>query len=123
MVDALRSESDIFALIEKSRRDFKAKNKKNAKKDRRLIPDSELEAIERIATISPCHIGVIEAADNWVVEVLKDAARSPSPDEWNRLQSGPLDGQIGMSFALQWRYNFGRLFGVEGCDDVPLPAD
>ena len=89
-----------------------------------MIPDSELEAIERIGAITPPHIGVIEAADNWVIEILKDAARSPSADEWNRLKSGALDGQIGMSFALQWRYNFGRLFGVEQSDvDPTLPAN
>lgn len=28
-----------------------------------------------------------------------------------------LDGRIGMSFALQWRYNFGRVFGA---DDILL---
>ncbi len=27
-----------------------------------------------------------------------------------RDKTGPLDGRIGMSFALQWRYNFGALF-------------
>ncbi len=123
MIDALQSEADVRNLIDEARRDFSTKNNRAAKKDKPLIPDSDLEAIERIGTISPCHIGVIEAADNWIIEVLKDAARSPSADEWNRLKSGPLDGQIGMSFALQWRYNFGRLFGVEACDvDPSLPA-
>jgi len=28
------------------------------------------------------------------------------------LRRGPLDGKIGMSLALQWRYNFGPLFGA-----------
>jgi hypothetical protein len=124
IIDAMQSEDDVKKLIEKARRDFAAKNRKAAKKDKPLIPDAELEAIERIGTISPCHVGVIEAADNWVVEIWKDAARSPSADEWNRLKSGPLDGQIGMSFALQWRYNFGRLFGVDACDvDPGLPDE
>ena len=124
MIDAMQSESDVKKLIEEARRDFTTKNKKAAKKDKPLIPDSDLEALERIETISPCHVGVIEAADNWVVEVWKDAARSPSADEWSRLKNGPLDGQIGMSFALQWRYNFGRLFGVEACDvESVLPSE
>jgi len=119
MIDAIQSETDMRNLIDEARRDFTTKNKKAAKRDKPLIPDSDLEAIERIGAISPCHVGVIEAADNWIIEVLKDAARSPSSDEWNRLKSGTLDGQIGMSFALQWRYNFGRLFGVEACDVEP----
>ncbi|HEV3416027.1 MAG TPA: hypothetical protein VG056_04420 [Pirellulales bacterium] len=123
MIDAMQSEDEVKKLIEAARRDFVVKNKKAAKKDKPLIPDSDLEAIQRIGTIAPCHVGVIEAADNWVIEIWKDAARSPSADEWNRLKSGSLDGQIGMSFALQWRYNFGRLFGVEACDVEPaLPS-
>jgi len=51
--------------------------------------------------------------DNWVVENYKDAARAPNDDEWKRFLASPLDGMIGMSLALQWRYNFGPLFGVE----------
>ena len=123
MIDVMRSEDDVKTLIAKAQRDFASKNKQASKKDKLLIPDSDLEALERIGTISPCHVGVIEAADNWVVDVWKDAARAPSADEWTRLKSGQLDGQIGMSFALQWRYNFGRLFGVETCDvDPELPT-
>jgi hypothetical protein len=124
MVGAMQAEDEIRRLIEDARRDFSDKNGRAAMRDKPLIPDSDLAAIERVGTISPCYIGVIEAADNWVVEVCKDAARSPSSDEWNRLKSGPLDGQIGMSFALQWRYNFGRLFGVDACEiDPELPSE
>jgi hypothetical protein len=60
------------------------------------------------------HLGVIDACDNWVVEVHKDFGRMPNDNEWQRLANGPLDGTIGMSFALQWRYNFGPLFGMPG---------
>lgn len=123
MIDAMRSDAAIATLIEEARGDFIAKNKKAVKKDKPLIPDSDMEAVERIGTISPCHIGVIEAADNWVVDVWKDAARYPSSDEWNRLKNGLLDGQIGMSFALQWRYNFGRLFGADACDEGSLTSE
>ncbi|HEY2841318.1 MAG TPA: hypothetical protein VGJ26_19330, partial [Pirellulales bacterium] len=116
MLEVIRSPDEIDKIIGEASPDFSKKNKAAAKTDKPLLPDSDLEAIERIRSIHPRHIGVIEAADNWVVEVLKDAARSPSADEWKRLKSAPLDGMIGMSFALQWRYNFGRLFGVEACD-------
>lgn len=56
-------------------------------------------------------------ADHWVVEVQKDLTRAPNDNEWQRLLSSPLDGAIGMSFALQWRYNFGKLFGKTVADD------
>ncbi len=116
MIDVMQSHAEVKSVIEYARRDFDCKNAKALKKDTQLIPDSDIDAIERIQTISPIHIGVIEAADNWIVETLRDAARSPSENEWNRLKAGPLDGAIGMSFALQWRYNFGRLFGIKACD-------
>jgi hypothetical protein len=123
MIDAMRSEDAVTALIEEAAHDFATKNNNAAKKDKPLIPDADLAAIKRVGEISPNYVGVIAAADNWVVDVSKDAARSPGADEWNRLKNGPLDGQIGMSFALQWRYNFGSLFGIEACEvDPPLPA-
>lgn len=46
------------------------------------------------------------------MEVRKDTARAPNDNEWGRLLASPLDGLIGMSLALQWRYNFGPLFGA-----------
>ena len=55
-------------------------------------------------------LGIVDAADNWVVENYKDVARLPNENEWTRLLASSLDGRIGMSFALQWRYNFGRIF-------------
>jgi hypothetical protein len=60
---------------------------------------------------TPLLVALTDAADNWVTECMKEAGRLPNDNEWNRLRTGPLDGKIGMSFALQWRYNFGRLFG------------
>lgn len=103
--------------LEKSRKritaieaDFISKNKEFAKKDKKQIPDEELEAILRIQKTSPAHLGVIDALDTWVLDTLKEVGRAPNENEWSRLKSGPLDGMIGMSFALQWRYNFGRLF-------------
>ena len=111
----------VEAHITNAAKDFEVKNKKAVAKDRPLIAESELESLQRITKISPIHIGVVNEAESWVIDVLKDAARAPSNDEWSRLKASPLDGMIGMSFALQWRYNFGRLFGVSGCEvDTPL---
>jgi hypothetical protein len=65
------------------------------------------------------------AADNWVIETQKDLARFPNSNEWARILTSPLDGQIGMSPALQWRYNFSRVFGVPQPveDDLSLSVD
>jgi hypothetical protein len=38
------------------------------------------------------------------------SSATPGNDEWKLLKDGPLNGKIGMSFALQWRFNFGRVF-------------
>lgn len=113
LLDAILDDQLIYRLIEEARRDFIKQNLKRERTDRPLIPDVELEALERIAQVRPLKLGIVDALDNWVLEVLREAGRPPSENEWNRLLSSPLDGRIGMSFALQWRYNFGRVFGVE----------
>lgn len=110
LVEALQDEEQIQRGIEAARRDFDRMNVLAESREKPLMPDSEKKALERILGMKPLHLGVIDAADNWVVESWKDAGRLPNDNEWIRLKSGPLDGLIGMSFALQWRYNFGRLF-------------
>ena len=87
--------------------------KKNADRDRKAkvpMPDYELVALMGIREILPPILGVIDALDNWVVEAMKDFGRPPSDGEWSRFENSKLDGQIGMSFALQWRFNFSRTF-------------
>jgi len=111
LVEVLHDESRIEAGVHDAVSDFEHKNTEAERLQKPLIPDSEKEALERILQVKPLHMGVIDAADNWVVDAHKDVARPPNDNEWNRLKSGPLDGLIGMSFALQWRYNFKRLFG------------
>ena len=91
-------------------RSFLVQNKRRKSKDREPIPDSELEGLLSIMKITPLRLGVIDAADNWVLEAHQEFARLPNDNEWNRFVSGPLDGRIGMSFALQWRYNFSHVF-------------
>lgn len=103
--------SNFDVYKEKITKDFDTQNKERAKKDRGLIPDADLVSLLKIFEVTPRHIGVINQLDNWVTEFLKDASRAPNDNEWDRLLNSPLDGKIGMSFALQWRYNFGRLFG------------
>ncbi len=124
LIDNLQDESKIKGLVESSSEDFKTQNLLKLKKDSELIPDEELKTMVDILNVKPLHLGVIDAADNWIAETQKEVARLPNDNEWNRLIVSPLNGKIGMSFALQWRYNFGRLFGVEldKVEDTVLPV-
>lgn len=101
-------EKSLDVIINKAQKDFENKNKKNQGKT--LISDQRLERLLSIKTISPEIVGIINAADNWVIETQKDNGRFPNDNEWNRFISSKLNGKIGMSFALQWRYNFSSIF-------------
>jgi hypothetical protein len=118
LVDHLQDEGEIRAEIQSAEADFQAKNAQRSRQDVLPIPDSEMEALRRVGSIQPLHLGVIDAADNWVVEVQKDLGRFPNDNEWQRFLSSPLNGVIGMSFALQWRYNFAKLFGAAQDEDA-----
>lgn len=117
LIDSIRDESEIRKIVATAERDFSKTNKERLKKDKVPIPDEELEAIKSVLGITPLYVGIIDALENWVMEVRKDSARAPSPDEWNRFLKSSLDGRIGMSLALQWRYNFGPLFGVTEAEE------
>ena len=121
LIDLMRDEGRIQAEVAAAEIGFESKNEQRTRQDKPLIPDSEIEALRRILTIRPIHLGVIDAADNWVVESQKDLGRFPNDNEWQRLLSSPLDGLIGMSFALQWRYNFGKLFGARDDSSTAEP--
>lgn len=110
MADPSEEFEKFYPQIEK---DYAKQNKTRLKADRELIPETDLESLRKIFIIFPRHIGVINELDNWVTEFLKDASRAPNDNEWARLLSSPLDGKIGLSFALQWRYNFGQIFGAD----------
>ncbi|MGH9587134.1 MAG: hypothetical protein ACRD3F_09300 [Acidobacteriaceae bacterium] len=112
LIAVLDDEGAITDLVADAARDFENQNKRLLKKGNPPLPDSQLAEVARVLSVTPMRLGVLDAADNWVVESMKDVARMPSDSEWDRLQQSPLDGQIGMSFALQWRYNFGRVFGA-----------
>jgi hypothetical protein len=89
---------------------FEKTNEKKAKEDKVLIPQDYLDCLASIRAVSPRWIGVVNAADSWVTKTQEDAGRNPNKNEWERFLRSPLDGVIGMSLALQWRYNFGPLF-------------
>jgi hypothetical protein len=113
LVEAIQDENAVHEAVALATSDFDRKNREFLRLDKPAIPDDDLASLRSILNVKPLRIGVIEAADNWVVQTQKEAGRAPNDNEWQRLLCGPLDGLIGMSFALQWRYNFGRLFGNE----------
>ena len=110
IIGAMQEADRIQRLVLEAEMDFKKKNDQRARTDKEAIPEHEIKSLLSIAEAQPIALGIIDAADNWVVENYKDFARLPNENEWNRLLVSPLNGQIGMSFALQWRYNFARVF-------------
>jgi hypothetical protein len=110
LIKALPDEQLVKELISESERSFIQYNDRQVAKNKEPLPDDIIAPIRRILGVTPIALGVVDAADNWVVETHKEVARMPTDGEWHRLISGPLDGRIGMSFALQWRYSFGQLF-------------
>lgn len=101
--------------------DFRRRNHQNECKGRDLIPDEQLDRLRQAS--SSCENAVLQA-EGWVLRTLNENWHSPSQSVWTRICTHPLEGKIGMSFALQWRYNFGPIFrresgrpGKEGVTD------
>lgn len=113
LIASLQDSEQIRGIIATAESEFATKNEQKAKKDKPLIPESDLLALRSILQVEPLHMGVVDAADSWVIEAQKDFGRFPNDNEWNRFLASPLDGRIGMSYALQWRYNFAKVFGAE----------
>ena len=110
IVDVMQTKDEVHRLILEAEKDFTKKNTQRIREGKDAIPNHEIESILSIVKAQPVTLGIVDAVDNWVVENYKDFARLPNENEWGRLLTAPLNGQIGMSFALQWRYNFGRVF-------------
>jgi hypothetical protein len=104
------TDSKIVSIVNKITTDHAKENKKRERLGKELFSEQSKENINEILSITPNWLGLVNAIDNWVVETQKDAGRYPNNTEWERFVRSPLDGCIGMSLALQWRYNFGPLF-------------
>ena len=118
LLDGAQGGSDrLAAFIKAAEADFQKQNVKRIKKAKPLIPDEDLEVICSLSKASPLELAIIDAADNWVVSTFHEAGRFPNTNEWEQLKKSPLNGKIGVSPALQWRYNFGPLFKVESADE------
>jgi len=117
LVEALPDEELAKKRISESDQALVRYNSSRLAKNREVLPKETIVTVQQILDIKPMALGIVDAADNWVVETHREVARMPTENEWHRLISGPLNGRIGMSFALQWRYNFGRLFNGGGEED------
>ena len=103
------SDEDIGAAIDGVLAEGERKNKRERNAEHQ-IPSEVFARLTDIKKTLPLREGLVRAVDKWVVSSLSDSARYPSPNEFRRLMESPLDGKIGMSFALQWRYNFASVF-------------
>lgn len=115
--DILLHNKSLCAEINRFAGDFEKKNAKAICKGKSTILEDSLERIRAVAAMTPIEQSVITAADNWVILTQKDNGRFVNDNEWHRFIISPLNGKIGMSFALQWRYNFGVLFKADNADD------
>lgn len=106
---------ELIKLIEK---DFYKKLAVDQRKGVEPLPQSELEKIREIGTSNLKVSSIINACSDWVIDNHKDFARLPNDNEWQRFLRSELNGKIGMSFALQWRYNFGNLFNSMGIQPI-----
>jgi hypothetical protein len=121
LLDGSQENSDqIDAFIRTAAADFQKQNVARTKKTTPLIPDEDLEVIRSLSKASPLELAIIDAADNWVVSTFYEAGRFPNTNEWEQLKKSPLNGKIGVSPALQWRYNFGPLFKIEPAEEEDL---
>lgn len=103
---------DAYEVIGKIENDYKVFNDNKIKEKKVTIDSSVLNRLRSFLKISPFDHGVIKVAEDWVIENQSDNGRYPNENEWSRFLSSPLDGKITMSFALQWRYNFGSIFKI-----------
>jgi len=116
LLQLLSSDFDDTSLKQAVKMVLAGFDKSNVSRDKQGQELYPLECRERVAAIfqvTPHWQGLVNVVDNWVIETQKDAGRFPNDSEWNRFMVSPLDGRIGMSLALQWRYNFGPLFRVK----------
>jgi hypothetical protein len=104
------TDEKISKEISKLSKEHSASNIKREREGKELFSDQSKGNLLNILDVEPNWMGLINAVDNWVVESQKDAGRYPNDTEWERFLRSPLNGCIGMSLALQWRYNFGPLF-------------
>ncbi|MFJ4142055.1 hypothetical protein [Pseudomonas sp. NPDC089734] len=106
------SDATLLDLLNDIEADFAKKLMADSRKGTEPLPQSELDKVLEIRGSNHKVSAIINACSDWVIDNHKDFARLPNDNEWYRFLRSDLDGRIGMSFALQWRYNFGNLFNA-----------
>jgi hypothetical protein len=113
LVDILYSGDNLInEKITSLENHFKKKVIEEIKKGIEPISIDEFNKVQIIKDSNTKVSAIINACSDWVIDNHKDFARLPNDNEWQRFLRSPLDGKIGLSFALQWRYNFGNLFST-----------
>lgn len=110
LVSNLDTPKALSGILEQAIQKFDRDNASRSLRKKPLLPMEEKNFLANLRERQPMDRAVIEAADDWVLGRWQEAARIPNDNEWMRLQRSPLDGKLGVSFALQWRYNFGVFF-------------
>jgi len=109
-VECFESPASIDGILDKAAKDFESRNKERLENGEVPMSEDDLAELQKLSATKPLTLGIIDAFDRWVTRTFQEAGRLPNGNEWERLRNGPLDGKIGISPALQWRYNFGALF-------------
>jgi hypothetical protein len=110
LIKTMSLREHISEEIEEIKLDYEKVNNRRIKEGKEQVTEYELSCFTALKDIKPAYIGIINAADNWIIETFEDSGRYPNDNEWQRLKNSPLNGEIGMSLALQWRYNFRAIF-------------
>lgn len=114
MISGLDAPDSLLGLLDGAVAKFEDDNARAQRKNKPLLPIEDKTFLQDLRKRKPLDRAIIEAADDWLIGRWQEAARLPNENEWLRLQKSPLDGKLGVSFALQWRYNFGVYFrGLE----------
>ena len=74
------------------------------------ISEEDVRLLNDLVEKKPIKEALINLSDTWVNENSPELAVIPNSYYWNKFLNSPLDGKLGVSFALQWRYNFGVSF-------------
>ena len=104
------TDGKIDQVVTKSLAIHQIDSRERQKKGKEVIPADYKEVLLNIQSSNQKSDIIVKESDSWVIDNWGDSARLPSDNEWTRFLSSNLNGKIGMSFALQWRYNFGKIF-------------
>lgn len=111
LLKTLQQEKKVIdKQIDKISNNFQSRIDKQIKKGEVPFDEHEISEILKIKDTPHQVEAIINCCNDWVIENQKEFARVPNDNEWERFLISPLNGQISISFALQWHYNFASVF-------------